>query len=242
MKTIDINCDLGESYGVYRLGRDAEIMPYISSANIACGFHAGDPQVMVQTVRLAQKYKVAAGAHPGYPDLVGFGRRDMALLPEEVEAMLLYQMGALAGICRAEGIDLVHVKPHGALYNKAAKDMALATVIARAVHKFSTQLVLIALAGSRLLEAGEKVGLKVLSEGFADRAYEPDGSLRERNLPGAMLGDPAEVSRHGLELVEKGVTAKVGAKVVHWEIQTLCLHGDEPNAVENAKSLFNMIN
>lgn len=237
MKTIDINCDLGESFGVYKLGRDAEIMPYISSANIACGFHAGDPRVMVQTVRLAKKNGVAVGAHPGYPDLVGFGRRDMAMLPEEVEAMLLYQIGALAGICKAEGVDLIHVKPHGALYNKAAQDLTLATVIAQTVHKFSEHLALVGLAGSRLIEAGVEAGLKVLSEGFADRTYEPDGSLRSRNLPGAMLTDPGEVARHGLELTKDGVTARVEGKNFHWEIQTICLHGDEPKAVENAKQL-----
>jgi UPF0271 protein len=241
MKTMDINCDLGESFGVYKLGRDAEIMPYISSVNIACGFHAGDPRVMVQTVRLAKKNGVAVGAHPGYPDLVGFGRRDMAMLPEEVEAMLLYQIGALAGICRAEGVDLIHVKPHGALYNKAAQDLTLATVIAQTLHKFSEHLALVGLAGSRLIEAGVEVGLKVLSEGFADRVYELDGSLRSRNLRGAMLTDPGEVARHGVELAKNGVTAQKEGKTLHWDIQTICLHGDEPNAIENAKALFQMI-
>ena len=241
MKTIDINCDLGESFGVYKLGQDAEIMPYISSASIACGFHAGDPRVMVQTVRLAKKHGVAIGAHPGYPDLVGFGRRDMTMLPDEVEAMLLYQIGALAGICRAEGVDLVHVKPHGALYNKAAKDPDLAVTIAKSVREFSRELVLFGLAGSYLVEAGEELGLKVLAEGFADRVYEPDGSLRSRSLPGAMLTDPNEVAQHGTELVRNGITARVGEKEVHWDIQTICIHGDESGAVENAKALSEMV-
>jgi UPF0271 protein len=241
MKTIDINCDLGESFGVYKLGQDAEIMPYISSANIACGFHAGDPRVMVQTARLAKKHGVAVGAHPGYPDLVGFGRRDMAMLPDEIEAMLLYQIGALAGICRAEGVDLVHVKPHGALYNKAAKDLPLAMIIAKTVKSFSKELVLVGLAGSRSIEAGEAVGLQVLSEGFADRVYERDGSLRSRKLPGAMITDPKEVAQHGLELAKNGVTALVEGRTVHWAIQTICLHGDEPKAVENARALMNIL-
>jgi UPF0271 protein len=238
MNIIDINCDLGESFGIYKLGQDAEIMPYISSASIACGFHAGDPRVMVQTVRLAKKHRVAVGAHPGYPDLVGFGRRDMAMLPDEIEAMLFYQIGALAGICKAEGVDLVHVKPHGALYNKAAKELTLAKIIAQTVYKFDKQLILVGLAGSRLVEAGESAGLKVLSEGFADRVYEPDGSLSSRDLPGAMITDPNEVARHGLELAKNGVTALIEGKTFHWEIQTICLHGDEPNAIENAKALF----
>ena len=237
MKTIDINCDLGEGLGANQLGRDAEIMPYITSANIACGFHAGDPGVMVQTVRLAKASGVKVGAHPGYPDREGFGRRDMTMLPAEVEAMLIYQIGALAGICRAEGVDLVHVKPHGALYNKAASDPDLAVTLAKSVREFSRELILVGLAGSYLITAGKELGLNVLSEGFADRVYEPDGSLRSRSLPGAMITDPNEVARHGAELAEKGVIARMGEHIVHWDIDTICIHGDEPNAVENAIAL-----
>jgi 5-oxoprolinase (ATP-hydrolysing) subunit A len=196
---------------------------------------------MVQTIRLAKKHGVAVGAHPGYPDLVGFGRRDMAMLPDEVESMLLYQIGALAGICRAEGVDLIHVKPHGALYNKAAKDLSLATIIAKTVKSFSKDLELVGLAGSRSIEAGEAIGLKMLSEGFADRVYEPDGSLRSRKLPSAMITDPEEVANHGLELAKNGVTALVEGRTLHWIIQTLCLHGDEPTAVENARALQNIL-
>ena len=237
METIDINCDLGESFGVYKLGTDDEIMPWITSVNIACGFHAGDPLVMVKTVRLAKKYGVAFGAHPGYPDLDGFGRRELAMLPDEVEAMLLYQIGALAGICKAEGVDLVHVKPHGALYNKAAKDLSLAFTIAKTVKCFSRDLVLLGLAGSRSIEAGEAVGIKVLSEGFADRVYEPDGSLRSRNSKDSMITDPEEVACHGLELAREGVTELVEGRTQHWVIQSICLHGDEPRAAENARAL-----
>jgi UPF0271 protein len=163
------------------------------------------------------------------------------MLPDEVEAMLLYQIGALAGICRAEGVDLVHVKPHGALYNKATKELTLAKIIAQTVYKFDKQLILVGLAGSRLVEAGESAGLKVLSEGFADRVYEPDGSLRSRDLPGAMITDPKEVARHGLELAKNGVSALVEGKTKHWIIQTICLHGDEPNAVENARALTTIL-
>ena len=241
MTTIDINCDLGESFGVYKLGRDADILPYISSANIACGFHAGDPRMMVQTVRLAKANGVKVGAHPGYPDLVGFGRRDMAMLPDEIEAMLLYQIGALAGICKAEGVDLVHVKPHGALYNKAAKDPDLAVTIAKSIREFSRELVLVGLAGSYLVAAGNEAGLHIFSEGFADRIYEPDGSLRSRNLPEAMITDPKEVARHGLELAKNGVTALREGKTFHWEIQPICLHGDEPGAAKNAEALFHAL-
>ncbi len=241
MKSIDINCDLGESSGINKSSRDAEIMPYITSANIACGFHAGDPGLMVQTVRLAKASGVKVGAHPGYPDRENFGRRDVTMLPEEIDAMLLYQIGALAGICRAEGVDLVHVKPHGALYNKAARDPDLAVTVAKSVREFSGELILVGLAGSCLVNAGKEMGLKVLSEGFADRVYEPDGSLRSRNLTGAMITDPQEVARHGLELAEKGVTARIGERMVHWDVDTICIHGDEPGAAENAKALFNIL-
>jgi len=237
MKTIDINCDLGESFGVYKLGLDAEIMPYISSANVACGFHAGDPMIMVQTVRSAKKNRVAVGAHPGYSDLAGFGRRNMDMLPDEIEGMLLYQIGALAGICQAEGVELIHVKPHGALYNRAARDRSLAAVVARAVSRFSKELVLVGLAGSLLVEEGKAAGLKVIAEGFADRVYEKDGSLRSRSLPGAMLDTPDAVAQHGLELAKRGVTTQVNGDVIHWDIQTICVHGDEHNAVENVRKL-----
>lgn len=241
MKSIDINCDLGEVPGIDNLGKDAEIMGYITSANIACGFHAGGPNVMVQTVRLAKQHGVKVGAHPGYPDLAGFGRQEMNLSPDEVAAMLLYQIGALAAICKSEKVELIHVKPHGALYNKAARDPDLAVTVAKSVRDFSKDLTLVGLAGSCLVEAGEEVGLKVLSEGFADRVYEPDGSLRSRSLPGAMITDPQEVARQGLELAEKGVTARVGGKDLHWDIQTICIHGDELNAVENARALITIL-
>jgi len=228
---IDLNCDLGESYGRYSLGSDAAIMPYITSANIACGFHAGDPSVMQATVRLAKQYRVAVGAHPGWPDLQGFGRREMSFDTEEVEALVLYQVGALAGIARAEGAELRHVKPHGALYNQAAKDAALAQAIARAVQRFSRELILVGLAGSSLVECARELGLSVASEAFPDRAYNPDGTLMSRKLPGAVLHDPAAVAQNAVRLAGEGI--RFGEKVIIPD--TLCLHGDHETAAENAR-------
>lgn len=183
---IDLNCDMGESFGRYALGHDEAIMPFITSANIACGFHAGDPLVMAKTVALAVRHGVAVGAHPGYPDLQGFGRRSMDLSPDEVESIVLYQVGALAGFARAAGAELAHVKPHGALYNQAATDRASAQAIARDVARFSKNLILVGLAGSVLIEAGVEAGLRVANEGFPDRAYNPDGTLTSRRMPGAV--------------------------------------------------------
>lgn len=234
---IDLNCDLGESFGSYSLGNDAAIMPFITSANIACGFHAGDPSVMQVTVRLAKQHGVAIGAHPGWPDLQGFGRHEMKIAPAEAEALVLYQIGALAGFVRAEGIELRHVKPHGALYNQAAKDAALAEAIARAVKRFSVNLILVGLAGSGLVEAGRAIGLKVAGEAFPDRGYNPDGTLMSRNLPGAVLTEPQEVAKNAARLAREGI--RFGEKVVIPD--TLCLHGDHPQAVENARQVHEIL-
>ena len=241
MKTIDLNCDMGESYGAYIIGNDEAIMPFISSANIACGFHAGDPSVMERTVKLAKEHGVAVGAHPGYPDLQGFGRRNMTLTPLEVEEIMLYQMGALNAICRANHVEMVHVKPHGALYNQAAGDRNLAEAVARSIVRYDKKLELFGLAGSQLLEAGEAAGLKVVSEGFPDRTYEKDGSLRSRNLPDAIISDPRQVAEHGLELVGKGVQVEHGGIPVVWKVNSLCIHGDSPKAVENARLVRKML-
>lgn len=223
---MDLNCDMGEN-----IGNDEEIMPYITSANIACGFHAGDSKSMQETVRLAKKYGVHIGAHPSWLDVEGFGRREMSLPDEEVEALILYQIGALAAIAKAEGVELHHVKPHGALYNQAAKDAALANVIARAVKSFSGDLILVGLAGSGLIEAGLEVGLRVANEGFPDRNYNPDGTLVSRKEPHAIIETPEEVARHAVELIQNGILFE-GKRV---QIDTLCLHGDHPRAAENAK-------
>jgi UPF0271 protein len=230
--TIDLNCDMGEN-----IGNDAEIMPYITSANIACGFHAGDAQTMRETVRLAKKYDVHVGAHPSWLDVEGFGRREMSLPHEEVEALILYQIGALAALAKAEGVELHHVKPHGALYNQAAKDRGLANAIGRAVKSFSGDLVLVGLAGSGLVEAGVEVGLRVMNEGFPDRNYNPDGTLASRREPHAIIESPEEVARHAVELIQNGILFE-GKRV---QIDTLCLHGDHPRAAENAKLLRTLI-
>jgi UPF0271 protein len=234
---MDLNCDMGESFGAYALGQDEAVMPWITSANVACGYHAGDPMVMSEAAALAARHSVALGAHPGYPDLQGFGRRNMDLLPAEVEAMTLYQIGALAGIARAAGLELAHVKPHGALYNQAAKDAALAGAIARAVAKFSPGLILVGLAGSALIRAGEEAGLRTASEAFPDRAYNADGSLRSRRLPGALLEDPAAVLMHALELAQQGIQVIGEHGSSSLRVDTLCLHGDHPHAGENARAV-----
>jgi 5-oxoprolinase (ATP-hydrolysing) subunit A len=223
---IDLNCDMGEN-----IGNDEDIMPYITSANIACGFHAGDSKTMQATVCLAKKYGVHVGAHPSWLDVEGFGRREMSLPPHEVEALILYQVGVLYAIAEAEGVELIHVKPHGAIYNQAAKDRVLANAIARAVKRFSGELILVGLAGSELVEAGLEVGLRVANEGFPDRNYNPDGTLVSRKEPHAIIESPEDVAVHAVELIQNGIL--FGEKRVR--VDTLCLHGDHPRAAENAK-------
>ncbi|MCK6538592.1 MAG: LamB/YcsF family protein [Anaerolineales bacterium] len=223
---MDLNCDMGEN-----VGNDELIMPYITSANVACGFHAGDERSMRETVRLAKRYGAAVGAHPGWRDAEGFGRREMTLPPQDAEALILYQVGALYAIAKAEGVELRHVKPHGALYNQSAKDGKLANAVARAVKSFSVDLVLVGLAGSGLIEAGIEAGLRVASEGFPDRNYNPDGTLVSRREPHAIIESPDEVALHAVQLAENGIDFK-GARV---NVETLCLHGDHPRAVENAR-------
>lgn len=225
---IDLNCDMGEN-----IGNDEAIMPHITSANIACGFHAGDSKAMQATIRLAKKYGVAVGAHPGWLDVEGFGRREMSLPPNEVEALILYQIGALYAIAKSENVELQHVKPHGALYNQAAKDRALANAIVHAVKSLSGDLVLVGLAGSVLIEAGLEVGLKVANEGFPDRNYNPDGTLVSRKESNALIEAPDEVAAHAVKLVLDGIW--FGDKRV--QVDTLCLHGDHIHAAENARSV-----
>ena len=237
MPTIDLNADLGESYGAYTLGQDAALMPFLTSANIACGLHAGDPLVMEASVRLAKAQWVQIGAHPGYPDLQGFGRRAMGLAPEEAEAYVLYQVGALAAFCRAHGVELTHLKPHGALYNQAARDRGLAAAIVRAARRFSLSLVVVGLAGSVLVEEALQAGQPVAGEGFPERAYNPDGSLRSRTLPGALIEDPAEAAAQAVRLALEGVQVGEQAAVV----QTLCIHGDSPNATAVAEAVRNAL-
>jgi len=234
---IDLNCDMGESFGRYSLGDDAAMLAYVSSANIACGLHAGDALVMQQTVQLALQAGAAVGAHPGYPDLQGFGRRAMALTPEEVEAVVLYQVGALAGFARAQQAELSHVKPHGALYNQAAKDRSLAAAIARGVARFSKNLILVGLAGSCLVEMGAAAGLRAAAEGFADRAYQPDGTLAPRSQPGAVLVDPEQAAAQALRLVKTGILITSGSQSTTLPVETICLHGDTPHALSFASAV-----
>jgi UPF0271 protein len=225
---ININCDMGE-----KIGNDEEIMPYITSANIACGYHAGDENSMRETIRLAKRFGVAVGAHPSWRDVEGFGRREMSPPLEDVDVLITDQIKALAEIAKVEGAELRHVKPHGALYNQAAKDRALANVIARAVKNFSVDLVLVGLAGSGLIEAGIEVGLTVANEGFPDRNYHPDGTLVSRKESRAIIMSPDEVVKHAMELIRNGIL--FDEKRVN--VDTLCLHGDHPRAAENAKLL-----
>ena len=229
--SIDVNCDMGESFGRFKLGDDEAILPYVTSANIACGLHAGDPSIMRATVRSARQHNVGIGAHPSWPDLQGFGRREMKLAPEEAEAFVLYQVGALAGIARSEQAMLIHVKPHGALYNQAATDRDVARAIARAVRGLDANLILVGLAGSMLIEEAIEAGLKVAQEGFADRRYESDGTLRPRKQRGSVIETPEEVAAQALKLAIQGIS--VGQSSIG--VDSLCLHGDHPRAVENAR-------
>ena len=229
---IDLNCDMGEN-----IGNDEAIMPYITSANIACGFHAGDSGTMLKTIRLAKRYGVNIGAHPSWHDIEGFGRREMMLSNEEVEALVLYQIGALYAIAKSENMELHHVKPHGALYNQAAKDRGLANAIARAVKRFNDKLILVGLAGSSLIEAGVEAGLQVAKEGFPDRNYNPDGTLVSRKESHAIIESPEEVAGHAKQLIQDGILFD-GQPV---RLDTLCLHGDHPRVVENAKLLQEII-
>ncbi len=237
MTRIDINSDVGESFGAYSLGADADLMKSITSANIACGFHAGDPTVMRKTVRLARDAGVAVGVHPGFPDLVGFGRRELNATPSEVEDLVIYQIGALAAAAQAEGIRLQHVKPHGALFNMAVGDRALADAIARAVAAVDPALILFGLPGSEILNAGRGAGLRVAAEVFADRAYEPDGSLTSRRKPGAVLHDRHAVVSRAVQMVQTGVVTATDGSTLRLEADTICVHGDTPGAGALASEL-----
>lgn len=234
MPSIDLNCDMGESFGAWTMGRDAELMDIVSSVNIACGFHAGDPSVMRQTVETAIEKQVDIGAHPGYPDLQGFGRRAMSFSPEEVFDLVLYQVAALKGICEASGGPLHHVKPHGALYNTAAGDAALANAIARAVRSIDPGLVLYGLSGSLLISQAEAEGLRTASEVFADRTYQPDGTLTPRSWPGALVSDTEQAAAQVVQVVTGQTVTAVTGESVPLKADTVCIHGDGENALEFA--------
>ena len=234
---IDLNSDLGESFGPWPMGQDAVLMDSISSANVACGFHAGDPGTMRATIALAREKGVAIGAHPGFQDLAGFGRREMKATPAEVEDLVLYQVSALAGMASAQGVRLQHVKAHGALYNMACRDRALAEAIARAVAALDRSLILFGLPNSELLRAGQAAGLRVAAEVFADRAYDPDGSLTSRAKPGSVIHDTQNVVDRAIKMVRDHKVIAVGGSTIALQADTICLHGDTPGAAEHARVL-----
>lgn len=237
---IDLNCDMGESFGAYTLGMDEAIIAAISSANIACGFHAGDPQVMSRTVKLASDHGVGIGAHPGFPDLMGFGRRNMDCSGEEIEAYLIYQIGALQAFCTAHGTRLGHVKPHGALYNMAVGNESLVRSIARSIARIDNGLFMVALAGGkadRMAAIAGEEGITTLFEAFPDRAYTPEGTLVSRRLPGAVIDDPEEAANRAVRMAVDGVVLAVDGTRVPLTVDTLCVHGDNPNGVALAAAI-----
>lgn len=232
MKSIDLNCDLGESFGAWEMGNDTEIMPLVSSVNIATGWHAGDPLIMAKTVQSAGKLNLGIGAHPGFPDLMGFGRRLMNISPEEAKAYVLYQVGALNAFVKAEGLRLQHVKPHGALYNMAAKDLKLAVAIAEAVSLIDSNLVLMGLANSQMAVAAEQVGIPFASEVFADRRYQTDGSLVPRGQNGAVIETDEEALQQVLQMVCEGQVTTLTGESITLKADSLCVHGDNPHALQ----------
>ena len=232
---IDFNCDMGESFGLYRMGLDEEVIKCITSASIACGFHAGDPMWMRHTVRLAEEHRVAVGAHPGFPDPVGFGRRDMAVTPEEAKNDVVYQIGALQAFTRSKRLQ--HVKPHGAMYNRAVNDEPLARAICEAVLEVDPDMILMVLAGSPWAVMAEDMGLRVAREVFADRALNADGTLVPRSQPGSVLHDVEEVVQRSLKMVTEGKATAIMGEEIELEADSLCLHGDTPGAVEMARAL-----
>lgn len=236
VKRIDLNSDVGESFGVWTRGNDEALMPYLTSVSIACGWHGGDPQVMRRTVTLAKTHGVRVGAHPGFPDLLGFGRRPMRLSPEEVRDYVLYQIGALRAFVQAEGMRLQHVKPHGALYHIAANDRLLSEAVAAAIAEVDATLILIGPSESELVKAGRMAGLRTAREGFGDRVYNEDGTLMSRSTPGALLTDADAVADQVLLMVEGRVRTVTG-RMIPMQADTICLHGDTPNVPAIAKRL-----
>jgi len=235
MSTIDLNCDMGESFGVYNLGYDEQAMPHVTSINVACGFHASDPSNMMKTVRLAKKYGVAIGAHPSFPDLVGFGRRFMAASVEEIKADVIYQIGALMAMCRSEGLSLQHVKAHGALYNAAGDDIAVGRAIAEAIKAVDQNLYMLCLGNSQMVSAAKEVGVKYVEEAFADRAYTSKGTLVSRKQAGAVIHDLETVAARVLSMVKDKQVIGFDGAIVPIQAQTICVHGDTPGSVDMIK-------
>jgi UPF0271 protein len=234
---VDLNCDMGEGFGAYRIGADDEVFPFITSANVACGYHGGDPAVMRATIARARLEGVAVGAHPGFQDLIAFGRRNMDATPQEIYDLVVYQVGALMGFARAAGVELQHVKAHGALYNMAAARPELAAAIARAVRDVDRQLILFGLPGSHLISEGNAAGLRTAGEGFADRNYMSDGSLVSRKRPDAQVHDADEAVRRAIRMVREGLVKPVDGDDIRIDVETICIHGDGAHAAEFARRL-----
>lgn len=237
MAKVDLNADLGESFGAYTIGMDSEVLKYITSANVACGFHAGDPVVMKKTIALAKANDTAIGAHPGFPDLQGFGRRNLSITPDEAYAYTVYQVGALSAFAKANGMALQHVKPHGAFYNMAAKDAALAEAICQGVKDVDASLILLGLAGSEHIRAAEKIGLKAASEVFADRGYMDDGTLVPRRMEGAVIHDRAFAIERTVKMVKEGVVETLSGNIIPIKADSICVHGDNPDAIGFVKEI-----
>lgn len=237
MYCVDLNCDLGESFGAYKIGKDEDIIPLISSANVACGAHAGDPDVMAKTADICKSSGVSMGAHPGFFDLMGFGRRNLAVSPEEAKNLLIYQIGALDAFAKSRGIKLSHVKPHGALYNMAAKDARLAAAIAEGIYSYNPELILLGLSGSEMLKAAENIGLPYAAEVFADRAYEDDGTLVARSKPGAMIKDEDEAVRRVIKMIKEHKVTTVSGKEIEIFPASVCVHGDSEKALLFVKKI-----
>ena len=237
MYQIDMNCDLGESFGNYKIGMDEEVIPLISSANVACGYHASDPIVMQKTIAMTKKFGTAVGAHPGFPDLMGFGRRNLSVSPAEAKAYTLYQLGALDAFCRTQGVKMQHVKPHGALYNMAAKDYELARGICEAIYEFDKELIVLALSGGELVRAGEDIGLRTALEFFADRAYEEDGTLVNRRKEGAVITDENEALARVVRMIKENKLTAITGKDISIKADSVCVHGDGVKALEFVKKI-----
>lgn len=237
MYAIDLNSDLGESFGAYKMGRDEDIIPLVSSANVACGFHAGDPTIMAKTALLCKNSGVSMGAHPGFNDLQGFGRRNMNVSPADVKNMIIYQVGALDAFCKSTGIALQHVKPHGALYNMAAKDAALAKAICEGIYEYNSSLILLGLSGSEMIKQAKEIGLPCAAEVFADRAYEDDGTLVARTKPGAMIKDEDEAVSRVVGMIKNHSVKSINGNDIEICPDSVCVHGDSEKALLFVKKI-----
>ncbi|MDR3185429.1 MAG: LamB/YcsF family protein [Christensenellaceae bacterium] len=237
MFKVDLNCDLGESFGVYTLGTDEELVGYITSANVACGYHAADPCVMSKTVSICKKANIAVGGHPGFPDLLGFGRRNMDVTPSEMKAYVQYQTGAILAFCMSYGIKLQHIKPHGAMYNMAAKDIELARAICTGIKEIDPDIILLGLSGSCMLTQASELGLRVAKEVFADRGYEDDGSLVKRGKAGALITDDEKVILRVIRMIKEKKVTTVNGKDINIEADSICVHGDGAHALDFVKKI-----